>query len=157
VYDLETGVPSLVTADIANFAWSSWSPDGRRLAFVAGDDTLRIVVVGAAQPPRVLDKGAVRGSSPAWTPDGRRIVFIRSATGTTRQIVEIDPDGAEPARVLGAIDGDEAVSVSPNGRWLAYVSDGAVSVTDYPALAVRQAVTSEDSAVPQWSPDGSAV
>jgi Tol biopolymer transport system component len=59
--------------------------------------------------------------------------------------------------VLGAIDGDEAVSVSPNGRWLAYVSDGAVSVTDYPALAVRQAVTSEDSAVPQWSPDGSAV
>ena len=155
VIDLETGVPSLVSE--ANFAQSVWSPDGRRLAFAGNDGAVRVVTPGATTPPRILSKGASDRNTPTWTADGRRIVFSRSISGTTTEIVEVDADGAEPEKVLGTIDGAGSLSISPNGRWLAYDGGGAIGVTDYPALNVRERISSNRSAVPQWSRDGSEV
>lgn len=52
----------------------SWSPDGRRIAFVRGGDVWTLDVKrGKAR--RLTFRG---GKSPAWSPDGRRIAFGRN-------------------------------------------------------------------------------
>jgi WD40 repeat protein len=156
VLDLETGVPSPVS-DV-NFAQSAWSPDSRRLAFAAFDGTLQVVSYGAAAAPQILGKDVSDRSIPTWTPDGRRIVYSRqTAAPGMADIVEVDAGGAAPEKVVGTIAGARALSLSPNGRWLAYEAHGAIAVTDYPALAVHTKISADQSAVPQWSPDGSEV
>jgi dipeptidyl aminopeptidase/acylaminoacyl peptidase len=136
VLDLETGVPSPVS-DV-NFAQSAWSPDSRRLAFAAFDGTLQVVSYGAAAAPRILGKDVSDRSTPTWTPDGRRIVYSRQAAAPgMADIVEVDAGGAAPEKVVGTIAGAHALSLSPNGRWLAYEAHGAIGVTDYPALAAH--------------------
>src|SRR6185503_14286828 len=59
-----------------------WSPDGRRIAYVRGDE-IRCVdldgsrdVLAAAQPAGV--------SMPRWSPDGRRIAFRSRRRGWTQ-------------------------------------------------------------------------
>jgi dipeptidyl aminopeptidase/acylaminoacyl peptidase len=140
------------------FPESAWSPDGRRLAFTTSDGTLQVATPGAAAVPSVLVKGLSSGRSiPTWTPDGRRIVFSSTRTGRPTEVVEVDAVGGGSEKVLGVIDRAGSLSLSPNGRWLAYQAGDAVGVTDYPALAVRETLSSEGSAVPQWSRDGKEV
>jgi serine/threonine-protein kinase len=155
IVDLETGVASQISD--ANFAQSAWSPDGRKLAFADDDGVLQVVSPGTTTPPRRLGKGANQRNNPTWTPDGRRIVFGRSTARKTTEIVEVDADGAGPEKVLGVIDGAGSLSMSPNGRWLAYDGGGTIGVTDYPALEIREKISSDRSAMPQWNRDGSEV
>jgi Tol biopolymer transport system component len=66
----------------------SWSPDGRRIAYSAGD---AVYVLGATggRARRV----AGTGWNPAWSPDGRRIAFVARGLWTSR------PDGTGARRV----------------------------------------------------------
>jgi dipeptidyl aminopeptidase/acylaminoacyl peptidase len=72
-----------------------WSPDGRRIAFVAtptpeADSTLeaRLYVVEVASGGIGAVPDSAPASAPAWSPDGRRIGFIRPFDG--REISRAD-------------------------------------------------------------------
>lgn len=84
---------SLVDGRI-DVAGPAWSPDGRRLAYVAPLDesdwenrnTAGVYVVDPSQPrarPRLVASFAdVRAAAPAWSPDGRRLAVTgHAATG----------------------------------------------------------------------------
>ncbi len=99
------------------FAVSSWSPDGRRLAGVAQEES------GASLPGIVAyapDTGRYerlndRGSAPVWLPDSRRLVYLDGGrvflldAGTGRsQEVDAPPPGSTYTKA----------GVSPDGRSL---------------------------------------
>lgn len=107
---------------------ASWSPDGRRIAFLeAGSDTYRrdghLWVIGADGSGRIEVSSAQspKGSRVAWSPDGSAIAYgdFRGGISTVRL------DGTVPT-VLVPSDGLPASDPawSPDGTRMAFVGSG---------------------------------
>lgn len=109
----------------------AWSPDGRRIAFVRGDELRLIETDGSGE--RLL-AGGRPGSfpgEPSWSPDGNRLVFgIRYPDGRSGDIFVLDVASAGSAVRLfgtGASNPDGApVPIrpvwSPDGASITFVS-----------------------------------
>jgi hypothetical protein len=81
----------------------TWSPDGRRIAFIA-DGSVQLVDVATGATTRLTDRGkagtAIRPEACVFSPDGRRIAFVQTV-GAERTIAGDagdDPDQDAAAR-----------------------------------------------------------
>ncbi len=98
VVPLRGGLPAQVTASEKDVADPQWSPDGRRLAYVRGDE-IRIVDVDGSRDVLVSSHPA-GVSAPRWSPDGRQIAFLSRRRGWS-QVFVVDapiPRRGRPAR-----------------------------------------------------------
>jgi hypothetical protein len=128
----------------------AWSPDGRRLAYVApGEGGLGDVFVADANGTHI---GAITHTddederSPSWSPDGRRLVFEREG-----KIAVVRADGSKP-RIL--TQGEEP-AWSPGGRRIAFQRAGDLFVVAAAGGRPRALTTSVSWELsPAWSPDG---
>lgn len=95
---------------------STWSPDGKKIAFGGGGD-ICIVPFEGGNPERL-----VKGSQPNWSPDGKSILFTRwsipAAGGRRPAIYRFDLTTRETAVVPGS-DDFEGPQWSPDGRYAA--------------------------------------
>jgi WD40 repeat protein len=135
---------------VRNAAEASWSPDGRRLAYVAagagGATDLYVVDADGSHRGRITWSAGVDEHSPSWAPDGRRIVVERGGA-----IVTVRADGSS-ARVLAA--GIEP-AWSPSGRQIAYSDGDDLFVVSTRGGGIRRlARTVGFQTAPAWSPDG---
>jgi len=103
-----------------------WSPDGRRLAYVAGEDTLVARTIGGGARRFTVDSSLSRFV--AWAPDGRTLLAVAEGMGGPSYVVPLDEPPADPA------GDDPPVAPEPEPVRLAYDADR------------RQ------SGSPQWSP-----
>jgi len=132
---------------------ASWSPDGRRVAFVSvvrdpGDFDLYTMPAGGG-PPRALTKNWSSEAHPTWSPDGRTVALTRYRRRVA--YVALLRRGARP-RIL--VRGQEP-SWSPDGARIAFARAGNLHVIGVEGTA-EHALTSgaaQDS-TPDWSPDG---
>ena len=93
--------------------------------------------------------------------DGQWLVLRAGGTGTgTRDIHAIRPGVDSTSRLIVGSPADEyAPALSPDGRWLAYVSNETgreeVYVRPFPdAARAKYRVTVQGGTEPRWSPDG---
>ena len=119
----------------------SFSPDGRRIAFVMNDpDPLKekcdvYVVDRDGNNRRQLTNGLPNARIPLWSPDGRWISYVTFPTGqgadTARPhtyVVGVENPGA-PKLVgdypgIAWLDDDHIVSLDPRNSWIITVSKG---------------------------------
>ncbi|MEU6090804.1 hypothetical protein ABZ865_29180 [Streptomyces sp. NPDC047085] len=100
----------------------SWSPDGKRVAFVrygsggAIDGIWTMKTTGADLKAVPGTKGA---SDPAWSPDGKRIAYAKPV-GTQREIYVADIDGSPATRLTHNAADDLHPTWSPDGKYLAF-------------------------------------
>jgi dipeptidyl aminopeptidase/acylaminoacyl peptidase len=95
---LRGGTPNVITASDKDVSDPQWSPDGRRMAYVRGDE-IRIVDVDGSRDVLVATHPA-GVSHPRWSPEGQRIAFLSRRRGWSQLfVVEAPvPRRGRPAR-----------------------------------------------------------
>jgi TolB protein len=138
----------------------TWSPDGRRLAYVSFESKKPVVYVHSLQDGRRHVAANFKGSNsaPAWSPDGSRLAVSLSRDGGS-QIYLVNPDGSNVRRISQSGGIDTEPVFSPDGRSLYFTSDrgGSPQIYRMPAGGGEaQRVTFDGSynVSPRISPDG---
>lgn len=136
---IEHGPASPITPGFGCYASPTLSPDGRWVLFVhtyEDQDSLGIVDSDGRSWPKKLVSGDDFYMQPAWHPDGSRIAWIAwnqpnmpwDGTHLRMGNFRPDPGGNVTLAEVDTLAGDENTSIfqpsfSPDGRYLAYVSD----------------------------------
>ena len=162
VYDIEREVSTRVTFDDASDADQVWSPDGRFLAFSSEREQPRSVyrtrADGSGEVER-LTTGDRIAFPWSWSDDGRRLVYGEVHPETSGDIWVLPLDEDREPEVFANSEAFEAhAALSPNGRWMAYMSreSGApeVYVRPYPTSPGKWLVSTDGGGQPRWSADG---
>ncbi|HUF25653.1 MAG TPA: protein kinase, partial [Gemmatimonadaceae bacterium] len=144
----------------------TWTPDGRSLVFSSlrtpggtqdDFDLYRMPVDGSTPPALLLDHtyGVWEGE---FSRDGRWLVIRSDELGAISQIRgrRMDTDTAlVPLQVNE--NTKTQIALSPDGRWLAYASDGTgmreIYVAAFPSMTSPRLVSREGGSEPRWAPD----
>jgi Tol biopolymer transport system component len=135
--DLNTGADRLLANPPVDANLPVMSPDGKRIAFFAGaalGATLQVFDIASGQTKAVLNR-PIQGTMISWTPDSKALAVPVLHPHSTRfregfyqvDIIPIDDSAAyslapNPERTLSY------GTLAPDGRKLAYVEDGRLSV-----------------------------
>ena len=141
----------------------SWSPDGKKVAYVSFEDRKPVVYVHELATGRRIALSNQKGnnSAPAWSPDGRKLAISLSKDGNT-QIYSISADGTGLQRLTRGNTIDTEPQYSADGRYIYFTSDRGgnpqiyrMSAEGEQAEGVRR-VTYKQGFVtsPRISPDG---
>lgn len=119
--------------------YARWSPDGRSILYTAYErdgTALRpgVYLVGVDQVSGAVTRAQRRipidyAGNPInveWLPDGRHLVFEGATQFGKKALYVVDRDGGRPSRFheFASDQLDSGVSVSPDGRWVAYIAPG---------------------------------
>jgi tRNA A-37 threonylcarbamoyl transferase component Bud32 len=167
--DNDIWVMDLVRGDLTRISFEQgedetplWSPDGLSLAYASSRDGGRVVFLKRA------DGSASAVETPIWrgpehlhlndwsAADGKLIAEL--ARAGSNDVIAIDIETGEETALLASSFDEKLARLSPDGHWLAYVSEESgqeeVYVQRYPELDVRVPVSTEGGTEPVWSRDG---
>jgi hypothetical protein len=156
------------------YSQSSFSPDGRTLAFTAqrkGKDVLYLLDVRKRKVIRRIDTHLEGVTGPSWSPDGSRIVFSGHLGGISDLYI-VNADGSQLVQLTNDRHGDLQPQWSPDGRKIAFASDRGEE-TDFNVLRYSpwkistydmetgriEVIPGQDAhnINPQWSPDSKSI
>ena len=137
-----------------------WTPDDSRVAFSSSrtgvPNLFWTLADGRGQIER-LSESENRQFPNSWTSDGAVLLFTSGAALQT-QTWTLDLSTREIAPFLDAPFGEWTAKLSPDDRWLAYVSDESghpeVYVQSYPGRDLKIPISTEGGTEPVWSRDG---
>jgi len=164
IYDLARDRLTRVTYDgMSDFSNIVWAPDSKRLVFSSRRDGPMNFYVqdtdGSRPAERLLASPDFQVAS-AWTHDGRTLLFINRAAPTYNgEIWALPFEGERKPQPLRRGPFDQSLArLSPDGRWLAFVSDEGgreeVYVTSFPSVRGRWQISSEGGGEVTWAPNG---
>ncbi|HEY9282068.1 MAG TPA: hypothetical protein VIP46_01310 [Pyrinomonadaceae bacterium] len=144
----------------------TWSPDGRRIAYVGNaEQNYDVYVVNADGTGAAARLTNTRGiyRDLAWSPDGTRLAYASGPDFFNTHIFVMRADGSAPARVSAGGGSHTAPAWSPDGRRIAYQNDREfgppeifVVNADDP-FTVRLTNNFASDRHPTWSPDGDEI
>jgi serine/threonine-protein kinase len=139
-----------------------WSPDGKRIAFESGRASTHHLFVRAADgsgDDRQVTTGESHQYLNDWSPDGKQLMFIEFDVDTGADLWVVDVDGKAPPRSFLRTPFVEKQAVfSPNGTWVAYVSNESgvneVYVRAFPDAGAKVQISVGGGEEPAWSRSG---
>ena len=171
MYDLKRGTESRFTFDASDNRSVVWSPDGARVAFSSNrgggvHNLYQKDANGTGQDDPLFQSGTYK-SADDWSRDGKFIVFSNQDPKTKSDLWALtmipgNPGDRTPIPLLTSEFNEWMGQVSPDSRWLAYVSDESGREEVYvqafspgnPAKAGKLQVSTAGGSQPRWRGDG---
>jgi serine/threonine-protein kinase len=171
VYEWDRDTLTQLTFDPGQDQGPAWTPDGRRILFSSdrakpgGVSNLYWVNADGGDVTRLTDSSHMQVGA-SWHPSGKFVVFMEERGASQFDLMILPMEGDE---VRGWTPGKPAVFLSnpatkvlpvfsPDGRWVAYVSNEAggrlldTYVRPFPGPGGKWRVSSGGGGFPRWSP-----
>ncbi len=169
VYDLGGRPPFPLTFEGHNTN-GPWTPDGKRVAFASDRDgpanLFWMPADGRSLEPEPLLTSPTDQMPRSWTPDGRELIFLQTNPENQNNLMALPIEGEREPRLVvetqqpypGGGDNGAGAELSPDGRWLAYVSGVTGSpeiwVRPYPGPGIPIRISPSGGREPVWDPGG---
>jgi Tol biopolymer transport system component len=161
IYDIAANTLKQFTTE-ANNAMPIWTPDGKRITFrstKAGPWNAFWKSVDGPTAAEQLTTGQYLTEPSSWSSDGKLLLFTEQTPATRRDIWIMELAGDRKRSPLIQTPADEsAPRFSPDGRWIAYVSDASgraeVYVQAYPPSGQPRQISNSGAREPVWAPNG---
>lgn len=172
VYDLTRKTRTRLTFGNENYSHPVWSRDGSQIAYTqgggaandAGHKVLSRASNGTGEEKLLLTLDPASGMQQAlcdWSPDGRYLMFRNGFSGAgdgfDLWMLPLFGDRKPFPYVAGPGD-QQYAQFSPDGKWVAYVSDetgrNEVYVAPFPKTGAKWQVSQNGGMLPRWRRDG---
>ena len=165
VLDIARGTPSRITFDPGLDSLPIWSQDGLRILWSSnrsgGFDLYVKRASGTGQDNLLIKMGTATGWASSWSRDGKWILYQKpnEKTGQDLWIASQGADAPAEQRPLLQSPFNERDGVfSPDGRWIAYVSNESgrdeVYVQAFPLTDEKKMISTAGGTYPEWRNDG---
>ncbi len=169
LYDLSRETLTRFTFEGNSNGYPVWTPDGKRIAFASNKEGPQSLFWQLADGSGGLERLAASEdiqTPESWSPDGQLLAFHENNPTTQRDIwvLRMGDPSASSGQVRKAQPflrtpfNESAARFSPDGRWLAYVSDESgryeVYVQPYPGPGGKRQISTEGGTEPVWSRNG---
>lgn len=167
IYTLASGSLDRLTTAGTDNERAEWSPDGQWVLYRSNRSGVQAIWRQRADGSGTAEQISPRSDLPAnegvISPDGHTLLYRVDDTRRARDVYTVSLDGADRApRPVLATEFDEfAPRFSPDGRWIAYVSNESgrdeVYVRGVAGAGGRTLVSEGGGEEPLWSRDGQRV
>ncbi|HEY2018628.1 MAG TPA: protein kinase [Bryobacteraceae bacterium] len=168
VRDLDRDTPARLTSLPGQNDYPVWTPDGRNIVFrnvnSPAPGLYRIRSDGSGQAQRLTD-GKLADIPYSISPDGKHLAVFRNGAGADLDIFTLPFEGdaahpalGQPTLFVGTKAVETTPAFSPDGRWLAYVSDETrtteVYVRPFPGPGAVVKISNGGGIWPHWTRNG---
>ena len=167
VYDLARGVHARESFTALTAVAPIWSPDGLHLAYshsapqVSGDHMF-VLNVGGTGKEELLEQPfleALANYPSSWSSDGNFLLFDRQDKSGKISVWALPMKGShKPYPFLETQFNVQMGKFSPDGRWVAYVSNDSgkdeIYLSSFPGPGARVQVSAGGGTQPRWRKDG---
>jgi len=147
--DLATAGLTRFTFDAPTDRYPVWSPDSTRIVYARGLTYLYEKTVAGSGERQLM---GVLGVPTDWSRDGRSIL-VRSNDGDIWALTD-----GKPLRITETQSSESQAQFSPDGKWIAFVSDESkryeVYVQAFPTAGEKFPISIAGGTQPRWRPDG---
>lgn len=170
VYDWRHDTMPRLTFNGAENREAEWFPDSKHLAFDAADGLWWVRADGGGQPQQLLkDESAADRTMNGVSPDGKRVSYSRRSSETNMDLYTLPLDLSDPEHpkagkpeVFLATPAREWLGrFSPDGHWMAYLSDESgmqeLYVRPFPGPGGKWQISNGGANIPVWSRDGQQI
>jgi eukaryotic-like serine/threonine-protein kinase len=170
IYDINRGLKARFTFDPAEEREASWSRDGRWIAFNSYRkghlDLYRKASTGAG-PEELLYADSRNKYPTSFSPDGKLLlymVYVDASNKNQLWILPLEPDATgerKPTPFAPSGFNSSWGQFSPDGHWIAYVSDESqrneVYVDPFPGRGGKKQISTAGGDQPVWRTDGKEI
>jgi Tol biopolymer transport system component len=153
VYDVDRGAPTRVTFD--GGAFPIWSPDSKRMAI----GTLKVISADGSGNAERIAAGEKMQFPTSWASEANALVFLQETSAGANGIWVVPMHGERKPQLF--IESRFELwhpDLSPDGRWMAYVSNESgtpeVYVQPYPGPGEKIRISPAGGMDPIWSAKG---
>jgi Tol biopolymer transport system component len=163
IYEVARGLRTRFTFDPAYERFPIWSPDGSRVAFAStrkGQYDLFVKPASGAGTEELLVTTGRNLYPTDWSADGRYLLYWSSGDPKTGFDLWMLPMAGErkPVSFLQTTYNESDGHFSPDGKWIAYVSNESgtdqVYVAPFPGPGGKWQISSTGGSRPTWRRDG---
>jgi serine/threonine-protein kinase len=138
-------------------SFAVWTPGGQEVLFRTLTGIRRLNTASGAS--QVIPSTGLFAMPTSVSPDGHTLVYIGQTTETAGDVNALSLQGEpHPRPVVQTTGYDGGGWFSPDGRWLAYVSNESgqfeVYLRSYPEPDHKEPVSTDGGTHPRWSPNG---
>jgi dipeptidyl aminopeptidase/acylaminoacyl peptidase len=162
--DVARSTTSRLTFGSDRDVYPVWSPDGRRVAFASRREgqmpSISAMSVSGDGKKEPLTDGSFDIRPTDWSRDARVLIYTSSDPRTHLDVWALPLSGDErrPSPVAQTPFNESDAHLSPDGRWIAYVSDETgrdeVFVRSFPSAEGKWMISANGGTRPRWRDDG---